>query len=73
MFDWQSIIAMLLVAVSASYLASRGWQVVMRKQAPGCASGCGSCPANNEKPNVGERQPGNGKDKVFVTLDGMKR
>ncbi|MCS6859381.1 MAG: FeoB-associated Cys-rich membrane protein [Abditibacteriales bacterium] len=40
----QNIIALILVAGAALYLV---WQVLRRKKAGGCASGCGHCEATH--------------------------
>ena len=73
MHDWQSIIAITLVALSAAYLALRGWQVLMRKRTPGCASGCGACPANGEKQKVGSGENTPDKQRTLVTIELTKR
>jgi hypothetical protein len=41
--DWQNLLAAALVAVSAAYLAGRGWQALTRRKAGGCGS-CANCP-----------------------------
>lgn len=46
----QDYLALAIVAVSAGYLARRGWQFfAARKQTAGCGSACGGCASNGTK------------------------
>ena len=42
----QNIFALLIVAVAASYLAWRTWNLAKRRKQSACG-GCGSCPAGD--------------------------
>lgn len=45
--DLQNIIALLVVLSAGVYVARAAWGTVMRRKAPACGSGCGTCPANS--------------------------
>ncbi len=44
---WQDLAALGIVLAAAGYLAHLAWSAVIRKQASGCGSGCGSCSARS--------------------------
>jgi len=50
----QSLIALLLVAAAATYLATRLWQLV-RRPASGACGGCTGCSASHERSQSAER------------------
>lgn len=50
-FDWQSVIALALVASAAAYILRRVWIVIARRQQARCASGCATCPADSQIPS----------------------
>jgi hypothetical protein len=58
--DWQDFVALGVAAISASYLAWRGWLVVRRKRA-GCG-GCNDCPSQSH-----------GNEKALVLLEPPKK
>jgi hypothetical protein len=46
-FDWQNVMALLVVGAAGVYLARVAWQSIARRKAAGCGS-CGSCPSGAE-------------------------
>ncbi|HTQ37573.1 MAG TPA: FeoB-associated Cys-rich membrane protein [Pirellulales bacterium] len=65
----QNILALLIVAAAVGYLIRRGWRYfAARKSAAACASGCGSCSANEG--NVVTNRLGT--TKPLVTIDGLR-
>lgn len=55
MFDWQTIVALIIVAVAAMFVIREFSNVALRKKSGSCGS-CAACPSNqlaaNEKPLV---------------------
>jgi hypothetical protein len=50
---WQDAIVWAIVAAAIIYLVTRASQVIRRKRAAGCATGCSSCPSGTSRePNV---------------------
>lgn len=45
----QTFVALSIVATAAAYLCWRSWKVIAGRKSAGCGSGCGSCPASEEK------------------------
>jgi hypothetical protein len=49
----QNVLAIIIVALAATYLAWRAWQFIFAKRkAAGCSSGCQQCPATNDSPTL---------------------
>ena len=44
---WQDLAALGIVFAAAGYLSRLAWGAFTRKSKSGCASGCGSCPAQS--------------------------
>ena len=53
--QWQSTIALAIVAVATVYLTARSWRAVVRKDAGGCG-GCAQCPDETESAAAKQRQ-----------------
>jgi hypothetical protein len=45
----QDIVALVLVAAAAAYVAWRAWLALFRRRAAACGSGCGKCAADVPK------------------------
>jgi hypothetical protein len=61
----QNILALLMVALAAGYLARRSWRYfAARKQSAGCGSACGGCPSNGESTMV---------TKPLVTVESLRQ
>lgn len=45
----QDILALVLVAVAATYIGWRAWLALFRRRSAGCDSGCGKCAADSPK------------------------
>ncbi|WP_139228150.1 FeoB-associated Cys-rich membrane protein [Planctomicrobium piriforme] len=50
--DWQTPLALLCVLLAAAMLVRSLWPGAKQK-APGCGSGCGSCPAGQNAASTG--------------------
>ncbi|REJ70552.1 MAG: hypothetical protein DWQ31_00455 [Planctomycetota bacterium] len=61
-FDWQTVVALVLVAAAVAYLARLGWQTLAAKR------GCGSCGGGGCGSTSAEASP-LGKEKPLVTLE----
>lgn len=51
---WQEVLAGLLVALAASYLARGVWRTISGQKKPGCGA-CGNCPSeppDSQQPNA---------------------
>jgi hypothetical protein len=53
--QWQSTIALAIVAAATVYLVLRSWRAVARKGAGGCGT-CTQCPGDAESATVKQRQ-----------------
>jgi len=50
--DWQTVAVVVIVAAAVAYLGAAAWRVVLGAlgRTSGCATGCGSCSANESRP-----------------------